>query len=106
MRTHWTIEEETGYKPMTTFWDDFSIADAFGIKAVKDTYKESFKNIKSNYKYLTEFVMVLNWKLWQHYNAGHSDFAKVYNKLWQKADDYAYNHLKGEELHYFIKVTD
>lgn len=106
MRTHWTIEEETGYKPMTTFWDDFSIADAFGIKAVKDTYTKSFRDIKSNYKYLTEFVMVLNWKLWQHYNAGHSDFAKVYNELWQKADDYAYNHLKGEELHYFIKVTD
>ncbi len=106
MRTHWTIEEDTGYKPITTFWDDFSIADAFGTKAVKDTYKKSFKDIKSNYKYLTEFVMVLNWKLWQHYNAGHSDFVTVYNDLWQKADEYAYNHLKGEELHYFIKVTD
>lgn len=106
MRTHWTIEEETGYKPITTFWDDFSIADAFGTKAVKDTYNKSFKNIKSNYKYLTEFVMVLNWKLWQHYNAGHSEFATVYNDLWQKADNYAYNHLKGEELNYFIRVTD
>lgn len=106
MRTHWTIEEETGYKPITTFWDDFSIADAFGTKAVKDTYNKSFKNIKSNYKYLTEFVMVLNWKLWQHYNADHSEFATVYNDLWQKADNYAYNHLKGEELNYFIRVTD
>ena len=100
MRTHWNIEEQTGYKPMTTFWDDFSIADAFGVEAVKDTYKQSFKDIKSNYKYLTEFVMVLNWKIWQHY------FAKVYNELWHKADEYAYNNLKGEELNYFIRVTD
>lgn len=25
----WNIESETGYKPRTTFWQDFSIADAF-----------------------------------------------------------------------------
>lgn len=27
----WNIESETGYKPRTTFWQDFSIADAFGV---------------------------------------------------------------------------
>lgn len=26
----WDIEEETGYKPITTFWMDFSIADNYG----------------------------------------------------------------------------
>ena len=26
----WNIEEFCGYKPITTFWDDFSIADVFG----------------------------------------------------------------------------
>lgn len=26
----WDIESETGYHPITTFWDDFSIADVFG----------------------------------------------------------------------------
>ena len=26
----WNIEELTGYKPFTTFYEDFSIADAFG----------------------------------------------------------------------------
>ena len=31
----WNIESETGYKPMTTFWQDFSIADAFGVAAVE-----------------------------------------------------------------------
>ena len=29
----WNIESETGYKPRTTFWQDFSIADAFGEDA-------------------------------------------------------------------------
>lgn len=34
----WNIESETGYKPRTTFWQDFSIADAFGGDAVTDTF--------------------------------------------------------------------
>ena len=38
--------EEIGYKPITTFWDDFSIADRFGISAIKDTYKRAFEEWK------------------------------------------------------------
>lgn len=26
------------YECITTFWEDFSIADAFGIEAIKDTF--------------------------------------------------------------------
>lgn len=26
----WNVESELGYKPITTFWEDFSIADKFG----------------------------------------------------------------------------
>jgi len=32
--TTWRIEELTGYKPMTTFYEDFSIADRFDEIAV------------------------------------------------------------------------
>ena len=56
----WNIEAMTGYKPMTTFYEEFSIADNFGASAVKDTYKRAFRNWKDDYKYLTELVMVLN----------------------------------------------
>jgi hypothetical protein len=31
----------------------------------------------------------LNWKIWEHYENGNRDFAKVYTELWQKADIYA-----------------
>lgn len=31
-----------GYETKTTFWDDFSIAEMFGINAVRDTYKRAF----------------------------------------------------------------
>ena len=30
----WNIEKMTGYKPLTTFWSDFSMAEQFGIEAV------------------------------------------------------------------------
>lgn len=39
---NWRIEELTGYKPITTFYTDFSIADKFGVEAIKDTYNRSF----------------------------------------------------------------
>lgn len=61
----WNIEAVCGYKPITTFWNDFSVADAFGTSAVADTFKRAFEEWKGNYKYLTELVMVLNHKIWQ-----------------------------------------
>lgn len=95
-----------GYETMTTFWNDFTIADAFGANAIKDTFNRAFEEWKSNYKYLTELVMMLNWKLWQHYEQGDTALAELYNDLWQQADTYAYENLKGEELKYFYKVVD
>lgn len=94
-----------GYETMTTFWQDFSIADKFGVAAIKDTYKRAFNEWKNNYKYLTELVMVLNWKIWQHYKNNES-IARVYNKLWEEADLYAQENLHGEEAEYFFRTTD
>ena len=42
------------WRESTTFWTDFSIADRFGIKAVKDTFERAFKEWKSNARYLKE----------------------------------------------------
>lgn len=98
-------ESFCGYKQITTFYSDFSIADHFGVNAIKDTYKRAFKDWKRDYKYLTELVMVLNWKIWEHHGSN-NEYAKVYNELWQEADEYACTHLKGDELNYFYSTTD
>ena len=98
-------ESFCGYKQITTFFEDFSIADNFGVKAIKDTYNRAFKGWKTNYKYLTELVMVLNWKIWQ-WHGKNDEYAKVYNDLWEKADEYACDNLKGDELAYFYRTTD
>lgn len=95
-----------GYETKTTFWDDFSIADMFGVAAIKDTYKNAFESWKDNVEYLTELVMVLNWKIWQHHEQSNRDFAIVYDELWRTADGWAYDNLKGDDLSYFLKTTD
>lgn len=101
----WNIQELTGYEPKTTFWEDFSIADNFGVSAIKDTYKNAFKYWKNDYIYLTELVLVLNHKIWQWYEKN-DDYAYLYNDLWKKTNDFACDNLKGEELKYFYSVID
>ena len=95
-----------GYTQITTFFEDFSIADNFGIKAIKDTYKRAFKAWKNDYEYITELVMVLNWKIWQHFHEKNDAYAEVYQSLYEEADAWAINNLKGEALEYFYRTTD
>lgn len=96
-----------GYELTTTFWQDFSIADRFGVQAIRDTFNRAFEEWKTNYVYLTELVIVLNWKIWVWYQKnGNCEQSWLYNELWEKADEYAMENLKGEELDFFIRVTD
>ena len=101
----WNVEAMTGYKPKTTFWEDFVIAEHFGVSAIRDTYKRAFDGWKDNAEYLTELVMVLNHKIWRWYQIN-DRYARLYDELWRKADRYAVNHLKGDDLSYFLEVTD
>lgn len=96
---------ENGYELQTTFWSDFSIADRFGLSAIRDTFDRAFEEWKENYKYLTELVLVLNHKIWQYYET-RSDIASLYNSLWEKASQYAVENLKDDELSYYYDVTD
>ena len=103
--TRFDSEAFCGYTQITTFFEDFGIAEPFGKTAILDTYKRGLEYAKTDYKVLTEFVMVLNWKIWQHYEKNEA-LARIYNDLWEKADRYAITHLKGEELSYFYSTTD
>ena len=102
----WNIESLTGYKPKTTFYKDFSIADRFGVESVKDTYKRAFEEWHKNVEYVTELVMVLNWKINEHAQKGDMQYAELYNKLWEEADGWCMDNLKEEALSYFLDTTD
>lgn len=96
---------DNGYEMTTTFPMDFTIADSFGVNAIKDTFNRAFKHWKHNHVYLTELVITLNLKIWEWYEKN-EEIAKVYEELWEKADAYACENLKGEELSFFYRTTD
>ena len=89
------IYEQTGYRTFTTFALDFEIADMFGEKAIRDTYKASQYWI-DDYKYWTELVLILNWNIWKHQN---DKLGLVYDDLWADAE-------KRFEKHYKSKPND
>lgn len=96
---------DNGYQTKTTFWDDFSIADRFGVNAVKDTYKRAFEEWKDHVEYVTELVLVLNHKIWQHYTENNV-LAATYNELWDKTNDWCLDNLAGADLDYFFRTVD
>lgn len=101
-----SIAEQTGYQRKTTFASDFGIADAFGKEAIKDTYERAFKEWNKDIVYMTELCLALNWACWYHYEKGNIEISKLYSELYYKCDNYILEHFKGEDIAYFLRVTD
>lgn len=99
---------QVGYEPKTTFWGDFGVADVLHNiepKGIEDTYKRAFECYKDDKEYGTELAMVLNWKIWEWYEKNET-IAKIYDKLWKEVDAYIMENWKGDDLQYYIRITD
>ena len=99
------VMAENGYKTITTYFQDFTIAEFFGVKAIRNTYRKAFNEHKEDVHYMTEIAMVLNHKIFQHFEK-RRDLAVVYDELWRECDTYCCDFFKGEDLHYYYKTTD
>lgn len=113
---------ETGYESFTTFYGDLSVAEAYGVKSIQETYNRVMKEWKDDVKYLTEFVMCLNHKCWEfydkekyresHYHLELSDDAmteisQLYSDLFYKGKDFLYDRFKDKESQeYIFSVLD
>ena len=106
----WKMARELGYNPITTFWDDFTIAERFNVKAIEETARKAFNEWKDNYKYLTELIMVINHKCWEHYHNGNNKLSDFYSNLYyeydEKAIDYLEKNYGEEEQLYFFRMLD
>lgn len=104
----WNIEEYSynGYKRKTTYYTDFGIAEPFGLDAIRDTYDTAVKHWGNNIEWMTEIVMVLNWKIWEHFHSGHDALARFYDGLWREASQYVREHFSGDDLAYYYEMTD
>lgn len=100
-----------------TFWFDFSVADAYGADAIKDTYERSFECFKKDIEYITALAITLNHKGWEKYEQGKEELSKLYFDLWKKLDGfildgvedgnfYKYKNFTSEEITYYVRATD
>ena len=99
------LEGELGYKLESTFWEEFSIAETYGPDAIREHYEMVFSQWKDSLKYLTELVLVLNWKIATWFGVD-DQIGLTYDELWAEADAYALKTLKGDDLHYYLSTLD
>lgn len=101
----WAYAAETGYKPKTTFWQDFWIAAHYGPEAVLDTYRRAFDGWKADHEYLTEMALVLNhigWELWNSKRA----LATTFFELGEMLDGWCRANFTKEQKEYYFRITD
>ena len=98
--------ELNGYEVQTTYYQDFTIADAYGVDAVKETFDTAFNEQKENTVYLTELVIVLNHKIFEHYHKNNTALMVTYDTLWKTADKYCMTALSDKDIEYYLQVTD
>lgn len=89
----------------TTFYSDFTFAEMFGETGIKELYKRCLKEWSGDVKYFTEFVVALNWKIWERFEKD-KKVAKIYDKLWREADLLALEIFKWEDKNYYLRETD
>lgn len=100
----------------TLFWADFSVADRFGIKAIRETFANAHFETRG-YKVVTELAVVLNHKIWEWYekaeNANDERKRKVcefvqalYNGYYDQVCAWVNDNLKGDEATFFWRVMD
>lgn len=94
-----------GKERKTTFFADLSIAEWYGKDAVEETYSNVMNSWSEDLEFMCEWVVSLNQKIWQHHKTN-PEIAKVYDKLWRKADEFCMNSFKGDELHQYLEYVD
>ena len=96
------------YRRRTTFYADLSIAEYYGEASVKDTYNQVMKEWLDNIEYITEFVLCLNWKCWEHHGRDNRELAVLYHDLYYKAVDEVMEHYKNDQksLLYYYEIMD
>lgn len=109
--------EPMGIKMETTFYSDLAIAEWFGIKSIKETYKNIVQSWGSDIKYISEFALCLGWKSWE-FNSDYNPLnmnkeyrnkiMSLYSDLFYKLQNWVDKHYKDDEksLSYFYNKID
>lgn len=101
----WDVENYCGYKPKTTFWQDFSIADMFGLDAVADTFCRAVAEWQHDVVYIAELALVMSHKSCILCES-RPELSGLYSVLYDSVNSWAYRNYKGADLDYYYQVTD
>ena len=101
------LAEFTDYRSVTTYWDDYSIAEKKSLDEVKTLFKTTLQDAKDDHRNLTELALVMSWKasFWAG-KPGKSSLCGLYLNLFEDVNEYAVTHLRGSKLDYYYDVTD
>lgn len=97
------------YNWQTTIWQDFTIADNFGKKAIQETYNKIKLEWGYNIVFMAELALTTNWKCWDFYEKENQDLAKLYENLYYETRDWVYSkdaNFSDEDLDYYFEQTD
>ena len=102
----WQFEKLNGYQPLTLFYTDLSVSEAYGADAVQGIFEFCFDiAIKSGIAHLTELVLVLMCKA-EETSETDAALAKIYEGLWKKVDAYVQNKFNGNKLYHYYKTLN
>lgn len=88
---------ECGKERKTTFMSDLSTGEWFGLNGVFDTVKNAVSSWKDDEEYMTEFVLCLNWKAWEHDARKNTNWAKFWSVMYEQVRDLMYDYYEGDE---------
>lgn len=92
------------------FADYADYADYGGkIKNIKECFNKILEDNKSDIKALAELYVVLNVRMWFHFENGNERFARHYDEFFHKVKRYVYSkkaNFSQEDLDYFFDFTD
>lgn len=95
----------TGYEAKTTYWGDFRVCLG-DTSAIRDTYKRAQRLAKQDSTYGAELALALNWLMWYYHDHSQLQLSRLYQELWEDWDAWVMDNYKGEDLQYYLRVTD
>lgn len=105
-----------GGQPRTTLWQDFAIANAYGIPSIKDTFDKVMKEWGKDIDFMIELVFCVNtfsWAYWSRFQKSgktlDKQISQLYADYYGKVQDHVYGEdspfTKEEQSKYF-EITD
>jgi hypothetical protein len=113
---NWTEQfcQMTWYRTVTDYWFKFLEKEMDWLDELKSFLTEEFEALKQsdltkeeNYKKITEFVMMMNWRSWWLDDNGRQwEIEWLYIELREEYNDWCYDNLKGSAMKYYFRTTD